>query len=101
MAITLVAAVHSQCRSPCDSRGGPTWVFPVIEVMLSVSMFIVDPGLGIRMGYRWFKIAALCPFRGRGPFPHAARRSQEPPSGPHFRGGTTSGLLRHRLLQPT
>ena len=44
MAITLVVAIALTVTLPLRFSWGPTWVFPVIEVMLLVSVIIADPG---------------------------------------------------------
>ena len=44
MAITLVVAVAFTVSLPCGSAGVPRGVFPVIDVMLLVSVVIIDRG---------------------------------------------------------
>ena len=44
MAITLVVAIALTLTLPLRFSWGPVWVFPVIEVMLLVSVIIADPG---------------------------------------------------------
>ena len=44
MAITLVVAVALTVSLPLRFSWGPPWVFPLIEVMLLVSVIIIDPG---------------------------------------------------------
>jgi len=44
MAITLVVAVALTISLPVRFSWGPTWIFPVIEGMLLVSVIIIDPG---------------------------------------------------------
>jgi uncharacterized membrane protein len=44
MAITLVVAVALTVSLPLRFSWGPSWVFPVIEALLLVSVMIIDPG---------------------------------------------------------
>jgi uncharacterized membrane protein len=44
MALTLVVAVALTVTLPLRYSWGPPWVFPAIEVLLLVSVIIIDPG---------------------------------------------------------